>query len=81
VKVFNIPELKEAQNVLIVDDIVDSGDTLIEVLRVLHESYPAVNFKTASLFYKKSAKIVPNWYVQEADRWIEFFWTVDLNRK
>jgi xanthine phosphoribosyltransferase len=81
VKVFNIPELKEAQNVLIVDDIVDSGDTLIEVLRVLHEAYPAVNFKTASLFYKKSAKIVPNWYVQEADRWIEFFWTVDLNRK
>ncbi len=81
VKVFNIPELKEAKNVLIVDDIVDSGDTMIEVLKVLHEVYPALNFKTASLFYKKSAKIVPNWYVQETDRWIEFFWSVDLNRK
>jgi xanthine phosphoribosyltransferase len=81
VKVFNIPELSGAKNVLIVDDIVDSGDTLIEVLKVLHKVYPDVNFKTASLFYKKTAKIVPDWYVQEADRWIEFFWSVDLNRK
>lgn len=81
VKVFNIPELTESKNVLVVDDIVDSGDTMIEVMKVLHKTYPAVNFRTASLFYKKSAKIVPNWYVQETDRWIEFFWSVDLNRK
>lgn len=81
VKVFNIPELKEAQNVLIVDDIVDSGDTMVEVLQVLHQRYPDVTFKVASLFYKKSAKIAPNWHVQEADCWIEFFWSVDLNRK
>ncbi len=81
VKVFNIPELTEAKNVLVVDDIVDSGDTMIEVLKVLHKAYPAVNFKTASLFYKKSAKIAPDWSVQEADRWIEFFWSVDLTRK
>lgn len=81
VKVFNIPALSEAKNVLIVDDIVDSGDTLIEVLKVLHKAYPTVNFKTASLFYKKSARIAPDWYVQETDQWIEFFWSIDLNRK
>ncbi|TNF44304.1 MAG: phosphoribosyltransferase [Epsilonproteobacteria bacterium] len=81
VKVFNIPELGEAKNVLIVDDIVDSGDTLVEVLKVLRQAYPEVTFKVASLFYKKSAKIAPDWYVQEADRWIDFFWSVDLNRK
>ncbi len=81
VEVFNIPELKKAKNVLIVDDIVDSGDTLVEVLKVLRQMYPTVIFKTASLFYKKSARIVPDWSVQEADKWIEFFWTEDLNRK
>ena len=81
VKVFNIPELGEAKNVLIVDDIVDSGDTLVEVLKVLRQAYPNVNFKTAALFYKKSAKIAPDWYVQEADKWIEFFWTEDIKRK
>jgi xanthine phosphoribosyltransferase len=81
VKVFNIPELNEAKNVLIVDDIVDSGDTLVEVLKVLRQMYPTVRFKTASLFYKKSARIAPDWYVREADKWIDFFWSVDLNRK
>ena len=81
VRVFNIPELRKAKNVLIVDDIVDSGDTIVEVLKVLRQLYPDVTFKVASLFYKKSAKIAPDWYVQEAECWIEFFWSVDLNRK
>jgi xanthine phosphoribosyltransferase len=81
VDVFNIPELETSQKVLIVDDIVDSGDTLVEVLNVLRQLYPTVIFKTASLFYKKSARIAPDWHVQEADKWIDFFWSVDLNRK
>ena len=81
VKVFNIPDLGKAKNVLIVDDIVDSGDTMVEVLKVLRHRYPDVAFKVASLFYKKSAKRAPDWYVQEADCWIDFFWSVDLNRK
>jgi xanthine phosphoribosyltransferase len=78
VEVFNLPELKEAKSVLIIDDIVDSGDTLVEVLAVLRKEYPKVIFKTASLFYKKSAKVAPDWYAQEADKWIEFFWSEDL---
>jgi len=81
VEVFNKPELKDAKSVLIVDDIVDSGDTLVEVLKVLSKTYPSVTFKTASLFYKKSAKIAPDWCVQETNKWIEFFWTVDIKRK
>ena len=78
VEVFNIPDLKAAKNVLILGDIVDSGDTLVEVLKVLAERYPQITFFTASLFYKKSAKIAPDWYVKEATSWIDFFWTVDL---
>jgi len=78
VEVFNIPDLRSAQRVLLLDDIVDSGDTLIPVLKVLGERYPDITFFTASLFYKKSAKIAPNWYVKEATAWIDFFWTVDL---
>jgi xanthine phosphoribosyltransferase len=80
VKVFNIPQLQDARSVLIVDDIVDSGDTLIEVLKVLGEVYPSVTFKTASLFYQKSAKIAPNWYVKESTEWIDFYWTVDMQK-
>jgi len=81
VEVFNIPELKSAKKVLIVDDIVDSGDTLVEVLTVLNEKYPNVTFITASLFYKKTAKITPTWHVKEPKGWIDFFWSVDLRKR
>ncbi|MEY3091102.1 MAG: hypothetical protein RL113_1418 [Pseudomonadota bacterium] len=80
VEVLSLPEITNAKDVLIVEDIVDSGDTLAEVLKILKEKYPETNFKTASLFYKKSARIVPDWAVQEADKWIEFFWTFDMKR-
>jgi len=80
VEVFNLPELKDARQVLIVDDIVDSGDTLIEVLSLLSEVYPYVTFKSAALFYKKSAKIAPNWYLKETTEWIDFYWTVDMQK-
>lgn len=81
VEVFNIPELKSSTNVLIVDDIVDSGDTMVEVLAVLNAKYPEMTFFTASIFYKKTAKTTPTWYVKEPKGWIEFFWTVDLRGK
>jgi len=80
VEVFNIPELKSSDKVLIVDDIVDSGDTLVEVLELLTKKYPDITFYSASLFYKKTAKIAPNWYVKEPAGWIDFFWSVDLRK-
>lgn len=79
VTVFNVPDLNFAKNVLIVDDIVDSGDTLVEVLKVLNEKFPHVAFYTASLFYKSTAVIEPDWYAKETSEWIEFFWTKDLS--
>ncbi|MCK5854714.1 MAG: phosphoribosyltransferase [Sulfurovaceae bacterium] len=78
VKVFNIPDLNGAKKVLIVDDIVDSGDTLREVLQVLEEGYPKTTFLSASIFYKPTASIEPTWWVKEATEWIEFFWSEDL---
>jgi len=78
VEVFNVPDLKSAKQVLVVDDIVDSGDTLVEVLKVLEETYPEIIFLTASIFYKKTACIKPTWYVKEPQGWVEFFWSEDL---
>ena len=78
VEVFNIPDLRAAKQVLVVDDIVDSGDTLVEVLSVLHERYPSITFLTASIFYKPTAQIKPTWYVKEPTGWVEFFWSVDI---
>ena len=78
VKVFNLPNLKESKRVLIVDDIVDSGDTLVEVMKMLNVRYPKITFYTATIFYKKNAKITPTWYVKVPQGWIDFFWTEDL---
>jgi len=78
VRVFHVPDLLKAQKVLIVDDIVDSGETLVEVLKVLKEAYPKVEFLTASIFYKPTAIIEPTWWVKEPQGWIEFFWSEDL---
>ena len=78
VTVFNIPNLEMTKQVLIVDDIVDSGDTLVEVLKVLEDKYPSIEFFTASIFYKPTAIIEPTWWVKEPRGWIEFFWSEDL---
>ncbi|NPA60845.1 MAG: phosphoribosyltransferase [Epsilonproteobacteria bacterium] len=79
VEISNIPNLKNTKSALIVDDIVDSGDTLIAVIDILKDRYPDINFYTASIFYKKSAKIAPTWYIREAAHdWIDFFWSIDL---
>ncbi|HIC44470.1 MAG TPA: phosphoribosyltransferase [Sulfurimonas sp.] len=78
-EIFNMPELKDAKKVLLLDDIVDTGQTIKEILALLKKCFPDVEFKIASLFYKPSAVIQPDFCVHEAKDWIEFFWEVDFN--
>jgi xanthine phosphoribosyltransferase len=77
-EIFNTPELKDAKKVLILDDIIDSGQTIKEVLALLKQCFPHVEFKIASLFYKPTAVIQPDFAVREATEWIEFFWEKDF---
>lgn len=76
--IFNIPDLSHAKKVLIIDDIVDSGETMREIIRILKEKFPNVQFKLATLFYKKTAVIQPDFSVREANEWIDFFWEIDV---
>lgn len=81
VKIFNFPNLTGFKRVLVVDDIIDSGKTVKEVLNILKIHYPNIEFKVASLFYKDTAIIKPDYSVNKTDTWIEFFWEVDLDIK
>lgn len=81
VEIFNIPKLDGYKKVLIVDDIVDSGKTMVCILELLKKEYPNVEFKIATLFYKSTALIKPDFFVKQTDIWIEFFWEVDLDLK
>ncbi|MGB0990336.1 phosphoribosyltransferase [Halarcobacter sp.] len=76
--IFNIPDVSHAKRVLIIDDIVDSGETMREILKVLHEKFPEVEFKLATIFRKETAVLQPDYSVKEADKWIDFFWEVDV---
>ncbi len=71
-------DLNHAQRVLIVDDIVDSGQTLRAVLDTLQERYPQSVFKSAALFYKPTACIQGDFQLHEATEWIDFFWEKDF---
>jgi len=79
VNIFNIPDLNRSRSVLVVDDIIDSGDTISKILKELKDRYPDLKVYTLSIFYKKSAKIRPDFYIKEAKAWIDFFWNIDLN--
>lgn len=79
-EIFNVPELKEAKKVLLLDDIVDSGQTVKEILSLLQKCFPHIEFKVASLFYKPTALIQPDFSVHEAKGWIEFFWEKDFEK-
>lgn len=70
-------DLQDAKRILIVDDIVDSGNTLQAVLDYLGVSAPKAERRSASLFYKSSAGVQPDFTVREAIEWIEFFWERD----
>ena len=77
IEIFNIPNLKDAKKVLIIDDIIDSGQTLKEITNILKEQYPHCEFKLATIFYKSTAKIKADFALKEAKEWIDFFWEAD----
>jgi len=76
-EIFNVPELGKAKKVLILDDIIDSGQTIKEVLNYLTHHFPEVEFKIAAIYHKTTAIIQPDFALYETDEWIDFFWEVD----
>ncbi len=70
--------LLTSKKVLIADDIADSGLTLKSVKEELVGLYPECDFKTVTLFYKEDSIIQPDFTLNEATDWIEFFWEKDF---
>ena len=77
VEVFNIPDLSAYKKIVIVDDIVDSGKTLSKVIDILNDKFPNLDIKIASIYYKDGALLKPDFYIRNADCWIDFFWEID----
>ncbi len=77
-KLFNLPDMDNPKRVLIIDDIVDTGQTLEAVLLVMQERYADTDFKSASLFYREKACILPDFTIHKTDEWVDFFWEKDF---
>jgi xanthine phosphoribosyltransferase len=79
INIFNIPDLSEKKRIVLVDDIIDSGETMVEIKRVLAQKFPHVDLKVASIFYKEKALLRPDFSAREATEWIEFFWDFQID--
>ena len=77
-EISNLPNLCGAKRVLLLDDIIDSGQTIKEVMEQLRLSFPDVEIKIASIYYKSSALVKADFALHEATDWINFFWEVDF---
>lgn len=69
---------EKIRRVLVVDDIADSGETLAFIMEHLKRSFPLIEFKSCTLFYKKTSVYEPDVWINEANAWIEFFWEKDF---
>ncbi|NPA59438.1 MAG: phosphoribosyltransferase [Epsilonproteobacteria bacterium] len=76
--IFGECSLDGVSRVLVVDDISDSGDTLKAIMGHLNSKFSDVEFKSATLFYKKTSIYEPNYWINEANDWIDFFWERDF---
>jgi hypoxanthine phosphoribosyltransferase len=68
------------KGVLIVDDLVDQGDTMQMVKQHLSEKGPKL-LETAVMFKKPWTKFEPDYYLEVVDRWVVFpFELFEVNR-
>jgi len=77
VEVYQKPpkECIEDKRVLIVDDIVDSGQSLTTVIQLTRE-YGAKDVRSATLLIKESAECIPDYYSHKVRGWVFYPWEV-----
>jgi hypothetical protein len=66
------------KKVLICDEIVDSGETLETVIKMVNKHKPS-EMKTVALLLKDGCKIIPDFYVykESKQKWINFPWEIN----
>ncbi len=63
----------QGKKVLVVDDIADSGESLVAVYNSLNEKQPET-VKTATIYYKPRSAIKPDFFADETTAWVIFPW-------
>tara|TARA_E500000331_G_C17030357_1_gene614886 strand:+ start:271 stop:804 length:534 start_codon:yes stop_codon:yes gene_type:complete len=73
---YTITSLQDCNKILIVDDVFDSGLTIMNVLNYLSKHHIlSYNIKIATIFYKpknNKTTIIPNFVTKKTDDWVVF---------
>ena len=73
--IMHIPKVDLSdKKVLLVDEIVDSGETLRHISKAIIHDCKISKLKTATLAISKGCNFKPDFYVLETDRWLVFPW-------
>lgn len=70
----HLEDYKKYTSILIVDDLVDSGKTMLFIKKLLEDALPESTIKVAVLYYKPTSRIKPDYFVEETEDWIIFPW-------
>jgi len=68
-----ISENVESKIVLVVDDVADSGKSLIAAVEHVKNMNPK-EIRTATLYYKKHSLLKPDYYIRETQSWVVYPW-------
>lgn len=77
IEIINLPskQLLKNKNILIVDEILDSGKTLDFISSLLLKKYQVKSVKTATIYVnKKNCAFYPDFYVKTNTKWLIFPW-------
>lgn len=66
--------INEIEQILIVDDIADTGKTLQNLMYPIQYIKSNLRIKTATIYYKPHSMIKPDFYLKETKDWIVFPW-------
>lgn len=61
-------------NLLLIDDISDTGETFIAAIKYLKKKYNPSKIYSASLLVKPWTKFLPDVYLESTDKWVVFPW-------
>lgn len=80
VRLYEVEEIPNDKNILIVDDICDSGITMSRIMiQFFSNLFAPNNIKTCSLWFNSNQKFIVDYYSREIDRatdnrWVVFPW-------
>jgi len=75
-----LTEAVRGKDILVVDDLVDEGDTLMTVKDYLNQQGPR-RMESAVLFKKPWSKVEPDFFLQVVEKWVVFpFELSEINR-